>query len=158
MKRGSTAFLQTVIVLIALGALTLLLREPYVEGRNAHAPPFQIYFKDPFLAYVYVASIPLFVALYQAFKLLGYAGHNQIFSQPAVNALRTIKFCAIAVIAFVAISVIFMARADPDDRPAGVFMRFLITFASLVTATAAAMFQRILQNALDMKSENDLTV
>ncbi|HEU5115951.1 MAG TPA: DUF2975 domain-containing protein [Isosphaeraceae bacterium] len=158
MKRGSTAFLQTVIVLIAIGTLAFLLGEPHLEGRNAHATPFEIYFKDPFLAYVYVASIPIFVSLYQAFKLLGYAAHNQIFSQPAVNALRTIKYCAIAVIAFVAISVIFMARADPDDRPAGLFMRFLITFASLVTATAAAMFQRILQNALDMKSENDLTV
>jgi hypothetical protein len=158
MKRGSTAFLQTVIVLIAIATLAFLLGEPHLEGRNAHATPFEIYFKDPFLAYVYVASIPIFVALYQAFKLLGYAGHNQIFAQPAVNALRTIKFCAIAVIAFVAISVIFMARADPDDRPAGLFMRFLVTFAALVTATAAAMFQRILQNALDMKSENDLTV
>ena len=34
----------------------------------------------------------------------------------------------------------------------------LITFASIVVATAAAMFERILQNAVDIKSENDLTV
>jgi DUF2975 family protein len=32
------------------------------------------------------------------------------------------------------------------------------TFASIVIATAAAVFQRLLQNAVDIKSENDLTV
>ena len=37
-------------------------------------------------------------------------------------------------------------------------MGILITFASIVVATAAAMFERILQNAVDIKSENDLTV
>src|SRR6267378_1038261 len=93
-----TIFLQAVIVLIAIGALALMLWEPHIEGRNAHATPVEIYFKDPFLAYAYVASIPFFAALYQAFKVLGYARQNRVFSQAAVKALRTIKFCAIAII------------------------------------------------------------
>jgi hypothetical protein len=160
MKRTSTIFLQVVVVLIGIGALALLLWEPHIEGRNAHATVFEIYFKDPFLAYVYIGSIPFFVALYQAFRVLGYAGQNKIFSQAAVKALRTIKYCAIAIIGFVAVSVIFMMfeDSDSDDRPAGVFMRILITFPSIVVATAAAMFERILQNAVEIKSENDLTV
>ncbi len=102
MKRSSTIFLQIVIVLIGIGALALMLWEPHIEGRNAHATLFEIYFKDPFLAYAYIASIPFFVALYQAFKVLGYAGQNKVFSQAAVKALRTIKYCAIAIIGFVA--------------------------------------------------------
>ena len=108
MKRSSTIFLQVVIVLIGIGALALLLWEPHIEGRNAHATLFEIYFKDPFLAYVYLASIPFFVALYQAFKVLGYAGQNKVFSQAAVKALRTIKFCAIAIIGFVVVEEIFI--------------------------------------------------
>ena len=158
MRRSSTMFLQVVIVLIGIGTLALMIWEPHIEGRNAHATLFEIYFKDPFLAYAYVASIPFFVALYQAFKVLGYAGQNKVFSQAAVKALRTIKFCAISIIGFVAVSVLFMPFADPDDRPPGVVMRILITFGAIVVATAAAMFERILQNAVDMKSENDLTV
>ena len=94
MKRSSTIFLQVVIVLIGIGALALMLWEPHIEGRNAHATLFEIYFKDPFLAYAYTASIPFFVALYQAFKVLGYVGRNEVFSQAAVKALRTIKYCA----------------------------------------------------------------
>src|SRR6266478_2060114 len=107
MKRSSTIFLQAVVVLIGTGALALLLWEPHIEGRNAHATLFEIYFKDPFLAYAYLASIPFFVALYQAFKVLGYAGQNKVFSPAAVKALRTIKYCAIAIIGFAAVSVIF---------------------------------------------------
>ena len=153
-----STFLQAVIVLIGIGALALMLWEPHLEGRNAHATLFEIYFKDPFLAYAYVASVPFFVALYQTFRVLGYIGQNKAFSRATVKALRTIKFCALAIIGFVAVSVIFMMFADKDDRPAGVFMRILVAFPSLVIATAAAMFERILQNAVDIKSENDLTV
>ena len=158
MKRGSTIFLQIIIVLIGVGALALLLWEPHIEGRNAHATLFQIYFKDPFLAYAYMASIPFFVALYQAIKVLGYIQHNKAFSPAAVKALRTIKFCAIAIIAFVAGAEVFIMLHTSDDRAGGVFMGVLITFGSIIIATAAATFQRILQNAVDIKSENDLTV
>ena len=160
MKRSSTIFLQIVIVLIGVGALAVMLWEPHIEGRNVHATLFEIYFKDPFLAYAYIASIPFFVALYQAFKVLVYVRQNKTFSQATVKALRTIKYCAIAIIGFVVVSVIFMHPmfGDKDDRPAGVFMRILITFASTVIGTAAAVFERILQNAVDIKAENNLTV
>jgi hypothetical protein len=158
MKRSSTIFLQIVIVLIGIGALALLLWEPHIEGRNAHSTLFEIYFKDPFLAYAYLASVPFFIALYQAFKVLGFVRQNKTFSPATVKALRTIKYCALAIIGFVAVSVLFMVFADDDDRPAGVFMRILIAFPSVVVATAAAIVERILQNAVDLKSENDLTV
>ena len=110
MKRNSTIFLQIVIVLIGIGALALMLWEPHIEGRNAHATLFEIYFNDPFLAYAYLASIPFFAALYQAFKVLGYAGQNKVFSQSAVKALRTIKYCAIAIIGFVAVGELFCSQ------------------------------------------------
>ena len=158
MKRSSTIFLQVVLVLISIGVLAVMLWEPHIEGRNAHATLFEIYFKDPFLALVYVGSIPFFVALYHAFKVLGYVRQNKTFSQATVNSLRIIKYCALALIGFVAVSVIFMIGGDREDRPGGTFMRILVTFPSIVVATLAAMAERILQNAVDMKSENDLTV
>ena len=159
MKRSSTIFLQIVIVLIGIGALALLLWEPHIEGRNKNATLFEIYFKDPFLALVYAGSIPFFIALYQAFKVLGYARQNKVFSPEAVKALRTIKYCAIAIIGFVVVEEFFiMLNHGDDDAAGGVFMGVLITFGSIVVATAAAMCERILQNAVEIKSENDLTV
>jgi Protein of unknown function (DUF2975) len=153
-----TIFLQAVIVLIGIGALALMLWEPHIEGRNAHATLFEIYFKDPFLAYAYLASIPFFMALYQAFKVLGYIGQNKAFSQATVKALRTIKFCALGIIGFVAIGELFILMSNSDDRAGGVFIGILITFGSVVIATVAAMFERILQNSVDTKSENELRV
>ncbi|HKQ85339.1 MAG TPA: DUF2975 domain-containing protein, partial [Candidatus Acidoferrales bacterium] len=82
----------------------------------------------------------------------------KIFSPAAVKALRTIKYCAMTIIGFVAVAEIIIMFNNSDDRAGGVFMGVLITFGSIVIATAAAMFERILQNAVDMKSENDLTV
>ena len=152
-----TIFLQAVIVLIGIGAFALMLWEPHIEGRNANAALFDIYFKDPFLAYAYLASLPFFVALYQAFKILRYIGQNKAFSQAPVKALRTIKFCALAIISFVAVGELFIMLGNSDDRAGGVFIGILITFGSVVVATAAAMFERILQNAVDIKSGNDLT-
>ena len=159
MKRNSTIFLQVVIVALGIGALALLLWEPHIEGRNVHATNFEIYFKDPFLALVYAGSIPFFAALYQAFRVLEYAGQNKAFSPEAVKALRSIKYCALAIIGFVAAEEIFiMLNHGSDDAAGGVFMGILITFGSIVIATAAAVFERTLQSAVEMKSENDLTV
>jgi len=158
MKQSSTIFLQIVIVLIAIGALALMLWEPQIEGRNAHATLFEIYFTDPFLVYAYIASIPFFWALYQAFRVLGYAGQNKVFSPAAVKALRTIKFCALAIIGFVVGAELFIMLSPSDDRAGGVFVGLLLIFGSSVMATAAAMFEQILQSAVDIKSENDLTV
>ena len=159
-RRGSTIFLQTVVVLIGIGSLALMLWEPHLEGRNAHATPFEIYFKDPFLAYAYLASIAYFVALYQAFTLLRYIGKNQVFSLESVKALRTIKYCAMALIAMIAgaLAYIFIAVRGKDDIAGGVAIGLSMIFASAIIGTAAAVFERLLQTAVDMKSENDLTV
>ncbi len=158
MKRSSTAFLQIVIVLIGLGALAFLLGMPHLEGRNRHATVFEVYFHDPFLAYVYLGATPFFVALYHGFKVLGYAGQNQVFSPAAVKALRAIKLCAIAIIGFVVGAEVIILMNESDDAAGGVMMGFFILFGSIVMATAAATFERILQSAVDLKSENDLTV
>jgi hypothetical protein len=160
-KRSSIIFLQIVIVLIGVAALALLLWEPQVEGVNKDATNFEIYFQDPFLALAYAGSIPFFVALYKASQALGYVGRNQVFSPEVVKALRNIKYCALAIIGFVVLEELFIllsGNRDLENPGAPIFLGFLIVFPSIVVATVAAMFERILQNAVDLKSENDLTV
>src|SRR5712672_2456352 len=116
MKRSSTLFLQVVIVLVGIGALALLLWEPQIEGVNAHATNFEIYCKDPFLALVYAGSIPFFIALYQAFNVLGYVGQNKVFSAEVVKALGTIKYCALAIIGFVVLEEVFILLMNKGDN------------------------------------------
>jgi len=158
MKKGSTLFLRFVICLIAIGALIWLIWFPQLEGRATNLDLISIY-KDPLIIYAYIASIPFFVSLYQAFKLLGYIDGNKVFSQSSVNAVRNIKYCALAISGLIVLGILYIRLFVKGDDPAGpTALGIFTTFASIVIATAAAVFQRLLQNAVDIKSENDLTV
>jgi len=149
MKSPSALFLQVVIALVGIGILGLMLWEPHLEGRNAHATTFEVYFKDPFLAYVYVGSIPFFVALHRAFGLFGDVRRNGTFSPATLNALRAIKRCAMILIGFVAGGmIIILMFGDGEDRPAGLFMGLLAALTAGAIATGAAMAARYLQRAL----------
>lgn len=160
-KNSSTAFLQTILVVLGVGTLLALIAMPQFEGRNANATLFETYFADPFLAYMYLGAVPFFVGLYQAFKILGFVGKNKTFSHATIKALRTIKYCAfitagtiIAADAFLMIA----ARSNGEDAAGAVMLGLITTFTSVVVGTAAAIFERAVQNAVDIKSENDLTV
>lgn len=159
MKRISILFLQAFIVLIGTVALVFLIRFPLTEGRATNLDLLSIYL-DPFILYGYVASIAFFVALYQAFKLLRYIGQNKVFSSSSVKALKSIKYCAIVLIALIVLAGLYIKLAhNKDDDPAGFLsMCIAMTIITAVVATAAAIFERILQNGVDMKSENDLTI
>jgi hypothetical protein len=147
--KKSSLFLQLVIVLIGVGALAVMVRFPLTEGRAVNLDLFSIY-TDPFLIYGYLASIVFFVALYQAFKVLGYIKQNEAFSLNSVKAVRTIKYCAsmlgvLIVMAGVYIR-IFHAK---DDDPAGFLaLCIMTTFISIVVAIAAGMFEKILQSKI----------
>jgi hypothetical protein len=147
MKKFFIILLQAIIVLIGICSLAFMLWEPHLEGRNVNATLFEIYFKDPFLAYAYIASIPFFVALYKAFRVLGYAGLDKFFSQSTLTALRTIKYCAVAIIGFVVVGEIFIITSISDDIAGGVFMGILITFGSIIIGISAAVFERKFQKA-----------
>lgn len=159
MKRISIMFLQAVIVLIGLMALAIMIRMPLTEGRATNLDLFSIY-ADPFILYGYAASIAFFVALYKAFRLFGYIGQNKVFSSNSVKALKSIKHCAIVLSILIVIAGLYIMLAhNKDDDPAGFFaMCIVTTFIAIVVATAAAIFERILQKAIDIKSENDLTI
>ena len=158
MKRGSILFLRAVIVLVGVGVLAGMLWQPQVEGRNVNADLSTIYFRDPFLAYAYLGSLPFFFGLYQAFNLLGHVGRGQAFSPAAVKALQHIKYCALAVIGFIAGGEAYIILGVSDDRAGGVAMGIMLSFACVVTAAVAAVFERVLRSAADLKLENDLTV
>ncbi len=159
MKRISIVFLQAVIVLIGMVTLAILIWLPLTEGRATNLNLVDIY-SDKFILYGYITSIPFFVALYNAFKLLGHIGQNKVFSIDAVNTLKNIKYCAIVLsILIVAAGVFIKFTHHKEDDPAGFLAICMITtFVSIVVATAAAIFEKILQSAVDMKSENDLTI
>lgn len=154
-ERISTLFLQVVIVLIGIAAFIILIRFPLTEGRAENLDLFSIY-SDPFILYGYATSIVFFVALYKIFRLLGYIGQNQVFSSSAIGALKSIKKCALLLsILIVGAGVYIGIFHNKDDDPVGFFVLcFVTTFASITVATAASVFERILQNGIDITLKN----
>lgn len=160
MKRYSTIFLKFVVILIGIAVLAGLILLPPREGRAVGLDLVSIY-SDPFIIYIYIASIPFFVALFQAFKLLSLVDKNKTFTKKAVKAVRNIKFCALAVIAFslaVEAYLFIFLRNTSDDIAGGVMMELIIIFVSVVILAGSIVLQKLLQNGVDIKSENDLTV
>lgn len=158
MKRTSTLFLKIVIVLMATAVLAGMLWFPQTEGRATNLDLMSIY-ADPLILYVYLASVPFFIGLFQAFKLLNLIDENKAFSQDAVNALKKMKLASVSLIGFIAIAVISIRFAANGDDPAGpTMLGIILSFAFGVIATTAGVFQKLFQNAVDLQSENDLTV
>ena len=154
MKRGSTLFLKIVVYLIGivmLGVCAALLPIGIMTD--------QVGYYRPILLGLYVPAVPFFFALYQALKLLGLIDKNKAFSDGSVSALKKIKYAAVVISALFAAGMPYIYdAANRDDAPGVIVMGLVIVFASVVIAAAAALFQQLFQNAVDIKSENDLTV
>ncbi len=158
MKRGSTIFLKLAVFLIGSPVLALgILGLSWLPNNPVN--PDYAHILYPIVIGMYVSVIPFFVALYQAFKLLGYIDKNQAFSELSVKALKNIKFCAMTISGlYVVILPFVFLVADLDDAPGLVIVGMVPVFASLVIAVFAAVLQKLLQEAIDIKSENDLIV
>ncbi len=154
MNRGSTMFLKGVIGLIGLVVLIFCV---YVLPKGISSD--QTGYYRPILIGMYIPAIPFFIALYQAFGLLVLIDKNKAFSNLSVKALKNIKYCAIAISGLYILGMPYIYyAADRDDAPGVVAIGFVIIFASFVIAGFAGVLQSLLQNAMDIKSENDLTV
>jgi hypothetical protein len=154
MKQGSTIVLRGVVALIGLVVIVLCI---YVVPAGIASDNTGDYV--PILYGLYVPAIPFIYALYQTMKLLNFIDKDEAFSDHSVKTLKTIKYCAFTISAlFLAGSPYIFKVADSDDAPGVVALALVIVFASFVIATFAAVLQSLIQSAVDIKSENDLTV
>ncbi|GGF28894.1 putative membrane protein YoaS [Halobacillus andaensis] len=160
MKRGTTLFLKLAVILIGLPILALcIFAVPEIADFAAEFFPDLAFMKIFIWIYLYVTAIPFFFALYQAFKLLSFIDKNKAFSDLSVKALKVIKNCAVAISGlYVVLMPVIYIVAEYDDAPGVIVLGLIIIFASMVIAVFAAVLQRLLQEAIQIKSENDLTV
>jgi membrane protease YdiL (CAAX protease family) len=158
MKRGSTLFLKMAVFLMGIPVLTLgIFGLSWLPNHPVNPDYDHILY--PLLIGMYVSVIPFFAALFQAFKLLSYVDKNQAFSGLSVKSLNIIKICAITISGLYVVILPFVYLvADLDEAPGLIIIGMVPIFASIVIAVFAAVLQRLLQEAIDIKSENDLIV
>lgn len=160
MKKGTTTFLKLAVILMGVPILALcIFLVPEIGGFAAELLPDIIYIKYIVLIFFYVTAIPFYLALYQAFKLLNYIDNNKAFSELSVIALKNIKHYAITISMLYVVGMpLFYLIGDKDDAPGIIVIGLGIIFASIVIGVFAAVLQKLLKEAIDIKLENDLTV
>lgn len=159
MKQVTTHFLKLAVIFIGIVVLALCI---FFVPKLAFAV--SNFLKINSLKYIiytilYGSAIPFYFALYQGLNLLDYIDKNKAFSELSVIALKKIKYCAISICSIHVLGLpLFYFVADKDDAPGLVFVGMVIPFASMVITVFAAVLEQLLQEAINIKSENDLTV
>ena len=160
MDKVTTLFLKIAVILLGVPILLLCIFLVPELGKEAGKmlPEFAFFQYWVYIVF-YGSTIPFYYALYQAFKLLRYIDKNKAFSDLSVAALKKIKYCAILIACLhVLVLPLFYIFAELDDAPGVIFVGLVVPFASMVIAVFAAVLQKLLKEAIDIKSENDLTV
>lgn len=104
-----------------------------------------------------MTTLPFFIALYQALKLLRYINYNKAFSTKSLFPLKNIKYCAL-IISFLYIVGFISLLSINAANPGILLIGLVIIFCSAVIAFFAAVLQNLLSRALQLKTENELTV
>ncbi|RIW32015.1 DUF2975 domain-containing protein [Bacillus salacetis] len=159
MKR-ETLFLKAALVLLGLPILAAcVLGLPMVAMEAAEHDYEALTWLYAIFVVMYISAIPYFAALYQSYRLLTYIDKNNAFSDLSVSALKKIKlYAAMISILYAAGLPFFYMMAEIDDAPGVILIGMVIIFASVVIGVFAAVLQKLLRNAIDIKSENDLTI
>lgn len=158
MKKGTTLFLKLAVILIGIPVLALGIWGVFDLIKNPVNPEYA-HILYPIVIGIYVSAIPFYMALYQALRILGYIDKNEAFSEVSIKALSRIKKDAIVIsIVYVLMVPFIFLLAQIEDAPGLILFGMVLIFASIVIAVFAAVLQRLLQQAIDIKSENDLTV
>lgn len=113
----------------------------------------------PIMVVMYASVLPYLYALVQAFRLLSLIDHQNAFSMASVKAIQHIKYCALSISAAYVITLpFFYLIADIDDAPGFVLIGIALVGAPFVVSVFAAVLQKLLNQAIQLKSENDLTI
>lgn len=164
MKRSSTMFLRVVIVLIGILVLGIAIIAFPVVSRvvaeiAAEWHPILAYTRYPLLISFIATAGAFFTALYQTLKLLGYIDKNQAFSDLSVKALKTIKYAAFVFsVLCAAVSPLFYLVAELDDAPGILLLILVLSMVAFVVAVFVAVLEKLFEDAVTIKSENELTV
>lgn len=159
MGNHSTVFLKIVVAFLGVVVCALsIFWLPGMSAENIKTNADTSHLHYPFLLYIYSGTIPFYIGLLQAFKVLRYIDTNRAFSELSVRALRTIKYCASVIVGILACGVLFAIFGLDGDRSHVIAIGGSTLFASIVVAAFAALLEKLLQHAVAIKSENDLTV
>jgi len=158
MKVNKIVMLKLTAIMIGICTLVICVfclpkfMEVYVRSN----PSFELLSKQVFMG-IYLTLIPFMFSLYQAIEILIYIEEKSAFSNKVVHALKYIKYSASLIAVTYTLLLIRLALISTSESSILIIFG-VMGFTSVVVAMFASVLQELMQSALEIKSENDLTV
>jgi len=108
---------------------------------------------------LYLSLVFVFAAIVESYRLLRAIDAATAFSQPAVNRLRWIKWCAYGVVATLALlSPVVYVWVQAADAPGLLLGNLILLGIAGVIGIFAGVLQRLLASVVVMKHENAMAI
>jgi hypothetical protein len=159
--RGTTLFLRTAL----LGAATIIallslwaVSDVYMHW--AEDSPELSFWTYPIILVISASAATFCTAVFQIWKLLNLIDQNKAFTNASVKTMKNVKYCGFIISALFATWMPLVFHAAQNEDAPGMILIFGAIFVGIpfVIAIFAGVAQRLFQNAIDIKKENDLTV
>lgn len=154
LEKSSTLFLRLVLLVFSIGVLVLcgFLLYQIIQSDS-------LGYYRPILIGVVISTIPLLFVFYQAFLLLNNIDNNLSLNDSSVNSLRKIKVSSFLISLMYLIGSPFIFNvAQQDDAPGVVLINIILLLGSFSVGVFTYILQKLLINAIEYKSENELTI
>jgi len=150
MEKYSMKIFKILLVLIAVFILTIsiiglisLIQEP--------VNPIYGYILYPILIAIYLSTILIYLAFYQAWRFISMIEKNQIFNLTSIAYLKKIKiygliFSAIYIIALP----FFYLLANADDAPGVIFFGMTPLVGGFIVYLFSEMFEKIIRKGISI--------
>lgn len=130
---------------------------PWYSFLNPLANPQFLQVKWIVLTVVYTTALPFFYSLYRTMHLLHLIGTERAFSTEALRNLRHIQYAAWSIVCVYLLALLPLLLFKQIALPVLLIWTGVTATGSLL-AVFASVLRALFANALDIQTENDLTI
>lgn len=158
MKKYQEWLLRSFIICFGTGiAMTCLFWLPDIAERSAQVYPHVAFLKSPVYWWMIITTIPFYLALYQTNALLNLIRQKEAFTSRSTKLLGSIARCGFIIAVSYALLGAILVIFQVFHVGVALAMGFLI-LTSLTISFFAKLLKTLLEEALRIKNENDLTI
>lgn len=118
--------------------------------------------KMPVLIFLYVTSVPFYVAIAQALKICTAVINDKPFSKENVRSFTIAKYCAVPELVLYVLAAFglyyYTAVVKGQVLPMAVIIASVIAFCALIMSIACSVLVELLKKAIYMQEENEMTI
>ena len=111
----------------------------------------------PWMVFIWASGVPCYAVLALGWRIASKIGEDRSFSEENANSLKWISWYAAGDAVFFFAGNILLLFLDMS-HPGAVLLSFLVVFAGVAVAVAAAALSHLVQKAAVLQEQSDLTI